>query len=266
MVAVPQLRTKRGTAFMYPGIASGNTTPIYPSYQSRSRMEPGPEYRVPGGRHCGYVGNRLSGKSGLPGEIQGCFGVGALLGSAALVVVNNPASSRRPAPEHRLALSHWAATLHPDYGLCAGAQQGEEDSVPLHADWEASRHLTALVRYGFSAPVQSLARYGFLDGHHTLFDYRCGRGDDLRGLAENGLTVSTHFISPDFLEFNRAASPALLHRRCSILQGPAIRVKHADFLDWRGAGSRGEMRGAERPLSDRSGPSLPVCLTTAPYG
>jgi hypothetical protein len=55
---------------------------------------------------------------------------------------------------------------------------------------KVARHLTALVRYGFSAPVQTLARYGFLDGRYTVFDYGCGRGDDVRGLAENGLQVA----------------------------------------------------------------------------
>ncbi len=69
-------------------------------------------------------------------------------------------------------------------------ERAEEDLVPLHAEWEASRHLTALVRYGFSAPVQSLARYGFLDGRFQLFDYGCGRGDDVRGLQENGLSAT----------------------------------------------------------------------------
>lgn len=49
------------------------------------------------------------------------------------------------------------------------------------------RHLTALVRYGFSAPIQMLARFGFLDGSRSIFDYGCGRGDDLRGLQENGI-------------------------------------------------------------------------------
>ncbi|MXS79125.1 DNA phosphorothioation-associated putative methyltransferase [Nitrosomonas sp. JL21] len=52
---------------------------------------------------------------------------------------------------------------------------------------EVQRHLTALVRYGFSAPVQLLARFGFLDGSRSVFDYGCGRGDDLRGLQENGI-------------------------------------------------------------------------------
>jgi DNA phosphorothioation-associated putative methyltransferase len=54
---------------------------------------------------------------------------------------------------------------------------------------EVRRHLTALVRYGFSAPVQMLARFGFLDGSRSIFDYGCGRGDDLRGLQENGIQV-----------------------------------------------------------------------------
>ncbi|MEI2768385.1 MAG: DNA phosphorothioation-associated putative methyltransferase [Nitrosomonas sp.] len=52
---------------------------------------------------------------------------------------------------------------------------------------EVQRHLTALVRYGFSAPIQMLARFGFLDGSRSVFDYGCGRGDDLRGLQENGI-------------------------------------------------------------------------------
>lgn len=61
---------------------------------------------------------------------------------------------------------------------------------PLHSSWAAARHRTALVRYGFSAPIQTLARHGFLDGRFQLFDYGCGRGDDVRGLRENGLEAS----------------------------------------------------------------------------
>ncbi|WP_462322308.1 DNA phosphorothioation-associated putative methyltransferase [Halochromatium sp.] len=69
----------------------------------------------------------------------------------------------------------------------------------LHAGWEAARHRTAMVRYGFSAPIQSLARHGFLDGQHRLFDYGCGRGDDLRGLRENGLEAAgwDPYFAPD---------------------------------------------------------------------
>src|SRR5207249_11651538 len=58
------------------------------------------------------------------------------------------------------------------------------------------RHLTALTRYGFSAPIQTLARFGFLDGSKTLFDYGCGRGDDLSGLRENN--IAAHGWDPHF--------------------------------------------------------------------
>lgn len=53
-----------------------------------------------------------------------------------------------------------------------------------------ARHLTALTRYGFSAPIQTLTRFGFLDGSKTVFDYGCGRGDDVRGLRENGIEAA----------------------------------------------------------------------------
>ncbi|MBZ4195025.1 MAG: DNA phosphorothioation-associated putative methyltransferase [Candidatus Contendobacter sp.] len=87
--------------------------------------------------------------------------------------------------------------------LPLGNDQTSGDESPrdplLPAGWQAARHLTALVRYNFSAPVQTLARYGFLDGQFSLFDYGCGRGDDLRGLRENGLNVAgwDPYYAPD---------------------------------------------------------------------
>ncbi len=51
------------------------------------------------------------------------------------------------------------------------------------------RHKTALVRHELSAPMKSLAKHGFLDGSNTIFDYGCGRGDDLRELEAHGLEV-----------------------------------------------------------------------------
>ena len=49
------------------------------------------------------------------------------------------------------------------------------------------RYRTALSRTGLSAPMQALARHGFLDSTLTLFDYGCGRGDDVAALRANGL-------------------------------------------------------------------------------
>jgi DNA phosphorothioation-associated putative methyltransferase len=63
-----------------------------------------------------------------------------------------------------------------------------------------ARHLTALTRYGFSAPLQTLARFGFLDGSKTVFDYGCGRGDDLRSLRENNIEAQgwdPHFAAEE---------------------------------------------------------------------
>ena len=69
----------------------------------------------------------------------------------------------------------------------------------LHAGWAAARERTAMVRHGLSAPIQSLARYGFLGGEYTLFDYGCGRGDDLRSLEQNGINASgwDPYYAPD---------------------------------------------------------------------
>ncbi|MCP5079399.1 MAG: DNA phosphorothioation-associated putative methyltransferase, partial [Psychromonas sp.] len=49
------------------------------------------------------------------------------------------------------------------------------------------RHKTAIVRHELSAPMKTLAKRGFLEGDYTIFDYGCGRGDDLRELEAHGL-------------------------------------------------------------------------------
>ncbi|MCH9420200.1 DNA phosphorothioation-associated putative methyltransferase [Klebsiella quasipneumoniae] len=49
------------------------------------------------------------------------------------------------------------------------------------------RYKTAIVRYELSGPMKTLARQGYLDGRFSIFDYGCGRGDDLRELEANGL-------------------------------------------------------------------------------
>ena len=45
------------------------------------------------------------------------------------------------------------------------------------------RQRTALRRVQMSSPMRHLLRFGFLDGSHSVFDYGCGRGDDLQRLA-----------------------------------------------------------------------------------
>ncbi|HIF5579776.1 TPA: DNA phosphorothioation-associated putative methyltransferase [Vibrio parahaemolyticus] len=49
------------------------------------------------------------------------------------------------------------------------------------------RHKTAIVRHELSGPMKTLAKQGYLDGRFSIFDYGCGRGDDLRELEAHGL-------------------------------------------------------------------------------
>lgn len=49
------------------------------------------------------------------------------------------------------------------------------------------RHKTAIVRHELSAPMKTLIKHGYLEGSYVIFDYGCGRGDDLRELEAHGL-------------------------------------------------------------------------------
>lgn len=51
------------------------------------------------------------------------------------------------------------------------------------------RHRTAIVRHELSAPMKTLVKHGYLEGNYSIFDYGCGRGDDLRELEAHGLDV-----------------------------------------------------------------------------
>lgn len=51
------------------------------------------------------------------------------------------------------------------------------------------RHLTALSRVSLSAPVQLLLRHALLSPGKELFDYGCGKGDDIAALGAVGYSV-----------------------------------------------------------------------------
>jgi DNA phosphorothioation-associated putative methyltransferase len=55
---------------------------------------------------------------------------------------------------------------------------------------EIPRHLTALSRANFSAPVQALWRHGLITPACTFFDYGCGRGDDVNALRLNAISAA----------------------------------------------------------------------------
>ena len=49
------------------------------------------------------------------------------------------------------------------------------------------RHKTAIDRNKLSSPMQILARHGYFDGNHSVLDYGCGKGDDVRELEAHGV-------------------------------------------------------------------------------
>ncbi|MBT6051955.1 MAG: DNA phosphorothioation-associated putative methyltransferase [Candidatus Scalindua sp.] len=80
---------------------------------------------------------------------------------------------------------------------CDDVECEVSDTEPV--EWKASRQLTALTRFGFSAPIQTLMRNNYLDGRYTLFDYGCGRGSDVDGLQQNNLHATgwDPYYAPD---------------------------------------------------------------------
>ncbi len=60
-------------------------------------------------------------------------------------------------------------------------------SVMQNDESGIDRHKTAIVRHELSAPMKSLVKHGYLEGSYSIFDYGCGRGDDLRELEAHGL-------------------------------------------------------------------------------
>lgn len=52
------------------------------------------------------------------------------------------------------------------------------------------RHKTAINRHQLSQPVNLLARHNYLNGDYSVFDFGCGKGDDVRELEAHGLNVA----------------------------------------------------------------------------
>lgn len=81
--------------------------------------------------------------------------------------------------------------LNGDQFVPIGNFESKDDYLPdFTLSTGISRHLTALSRTNLSAPMQCLARHGYLDGNLSIFDYGCGKGDDIRNLNLNSIIVS----------------------------------------------------------------------------
>lgn len=87
------------------------------------------------------------------------------------------------------------------------------------------RHLTALSRSSFSAPVQLLVRHGLLFAGRTFFDYGCGRGGDIAGLADEGYEAKgwdPHYLSEASIE---PADVVNLGFVINVIEDPAERIE-----------------------------------------
>ena len=73
-----------------------------------------------------------------------------------------------------------------DGRLHRNKDQTPTNNSPVHSQ-EIARHRTAIDRNKLSAPMQSLLRHNYFEGQYSIFDYGCGKGDDLTILKENGI-------------------------------------------------------------------------------
>lgn len=73
------------------------------------------------------------------------------------------------------------------YALVDGRLFRSSSVNPSGDDPTIDRHKTAIVRHDLSAPMKTLVKNGYLNGEYSIFDYGCGRGDDLRELEAHGL-------------------------------------------------------------------------------
>jgi len=88
-----------------------------------------------------------------------------------------------------------------------------------------ARHRTAIARSFLSRPLQQAHADGLLDGDVNAFDYGCGRGDDVRALANLGIDASgwdpTH--APSITK--RAADVVNLGYVVNVIEDPAERAE-----------------------------------------
>lgn len=72
-----------------------------------------------------------------------------------------------------------------------------EGESRLGHDVEIQRYKSAIRRKHLSQPFQVVQRYGYLDGDYSVFDYGCGKADDLELLR--GMQVEADGWDPHFL-------------------------------------------------------------------
>ena len=106
---------------------------------------------------------------------------------------------------------------------------GNEVELPelgsLDSETAIQRHLTALSRATLSAPIQLMIGNGLISESVDVFDYGCGRGDDIKGLTEIGLKC--HGWDPHFAKENPLLSADIVNLGfvVNVIEDPAERVE-----------------------------------------
>ena len=91
-------------------------------------------------------------------------------------------------PRHIGFKASWEALIHSHgYELVDGRLFRNSALLQNSDSTKIERDKTAIARHDLSAPMKSLAKHGYLEGDYSIFDYGCGRGDDLRELEAHGL-------------------------------------------------------------------------------
>ena len=93
----------------------------------------------------------------------------------------------------------WLRTIEEaGYQLEDGRLEKRPDTGSVNpVEKQVDRHLTAIVRHDFSTPFKILLKHDLLQPTLTVFDYGCGRGDDLRELEAHGMQAAGW--DPNFL-------------------------------------------------------------------
>lgn len=115
--------------------------------------------------------------------------------------------------------------LDGDQFLPLGNQLESTDFDDLSPSAPIQRHLTALSRSSLSAPIQLMISHGLITKSVEIFDYGCGRGDDLKGLLESGLKCQgwdPHFANESPLT---PADIVNLGFVVNVIEDPAERVE-----------------------------------------
>ena len=99
------------------------------------------------------------------------------------------------------------------------------DIRELEASTGINRHLTALSRLSLSAPMQLMISHGLITQSIDVFDYGCGKGDDVKGLTEIGLECQgwdPHFANENPIVPAKVVNLGFV---VNVIEDPAERVE-----------------------------------------